>query len=46
MRNEGLNTDNIVEKIGKFKLTTERYIKIVRGLNMIVFRSAAKTDGY
>lgn len=44
---EGINTDDIVEKIGgKSKPTIERYLKIARDLNIIEFRGASKTGGY
>ena len=46
-RNEGLNADNIVEKLGnKSKPTIERYLKTARILDMVVYKGSAKTGGY
>ncbi len=45
--NEGINTDEIVKKLGgKSKPTVERYLKIARGLYMLEFKGASKTGGY
>ena len=43
---EGINTDDIVDALGKSKPTIERYLKIARDLNMIIFKGAPKTGGY
>lgn len=46
-RNEGVRTDDIVEKMGsKSKPTVERYLKIAKDLYLIEFRGAPKTGGY
>lgn len=43
---EGINTDDIVEHIGKSKPTVERYLKTARDLEMVIFKGASKTGGY
>ncbi len=44
---EGINTDNIVERLAsKSKPTIERYLKIARQLNMVVFKGSSKAGGY
>ncbi len=46
-RNEGLNADNIVEKLGnKSKPSIERYLKTARILDMVEYKGSAKTGGY
>ena len=47
INNEGINTNSIVEKLGrKSKSTIERYLKVARKLNIIEYKGAAKTGGY
>ncbi len=43
---EGINTDDIVDVLGKSKPTIERYLKIARELNIIIFKGAPKSGGY
>lgn len=43
---EGVNTDDIVDRIGKSKPTVERYLKTARDLEMLVFKGVPKTGGY
>ncbi len=45
--NEGINTNNIVKRVGnKSKPTIERYLRIARKLDIIEFKGAAKSGGY
>ncbi|MDA3854010.1 MAG: hypothetical protein PF444_07210 [Bacteroidales bacterium] len=47
LKSEGLNAEGIVKSIPtKSKSTIERYVKIARELDMIVYKGAAKTGGY
>ncbi len=46
IRAPGIKTDDISKNIGRPKSTTERYIKILRRLEVIYFRGAPKAGGY
>ncbi|HHV86637.1 MAG TPA: winged helix-turn-helix transcriptional regulator [Petrimonas sp.] len=43
---EGLNTNDIAERINKSISTTERYISKLKKAGLIEFRGAPKTGGY
>jgi len=43
---EGVNTDDVVDHLGKSKPTVERYLRLAKDLEMIVFKGAPKTGGY
>ncbi|UII26322.1 hypothetical protein LVD15_23995 [Fulvivirga maritima] len=43
---EGINTDDVVDHIGKSKPTIERYLKIARDVMIVEFKGAPKTGGY
>lgn len=44
--NPELNTIDIANQIGKGVSTTERYLKLLREKNLIVFKGAPRTGGY
>lgn len=44
--NPGLITDELVKSVRKTKPTVERYIKILRNINLVEFKGHSKTGGY
>ncbi len=43
---EGVNTDDVVDHIGKSKPTVERYLRLAKDRGLVVFSGAPKTVGY